>query len=38
VGVDTSALAHWGRLFALDLPAPGPQGRAGAAHPEITRA
>ncbi len=38
VGVDTSGLAHWGRLFALDLPAPGPQGRAGAAHPEITRA
>ena len=38
VGVDTSALAHWGRLFALDLPAPRSQGRAGSAHPEPTRA
>lgn len=37
-GVDTSALAHWGRLFALELPAPQSRGSAGAAQPEITRA
>ncbi len=37
-GVDTSGLAHWGGLFALDLPAPQPQGRAGAAHSGTTRA
>lgn len=37
-GVETSALAHWGRLFALALPAPRSQGGAGSVLPETTRA